>query len=113
MVSYKQVIVLRDDLNMSKGKMISQACHASLNAYKKASSQKISEWKSQGSKKIALTHDDLQELLENAQRLELPTYLVSDAGMTELEPGTRTALAIGPDEESKIDQITGELELIN
>lgn len=98
---------------MSKGKMIAQACHASLNVYKKASSRKISEWESQGSKKIALKHDDLEELLSRAENLDLPTYLVSDAGMTELEPGTKTALGIGPDEESKINQITGDLKLIN
>lgn len=113
MTSYKQVVVLREDLSMSKGKMIAQACHASLNAYKKASREKAAEWESEGSKKIALQATNLEELVSRAESLEIPAYLVNDAGLTELEPGTKTALGVGPDRESKIDKVTGDLELIN
>lgn len=113
MSSYKQVIVLRDDIGMSAGKMVAQACHASLNAYKLASDAAASEWEVQGAKKIALKSNNLEELLSRAESARLPAYLVTDAGLTELEPGTVTALGIGPGKESKIDRVTGNLELID
>ncbi len=114
MTSYKQVIVLREDLGMSTGKMIAQACHASLKAYKKASGEKKRNWEETGAKKVALGlgGEKLETLHHRSKDIGLPSALVTDAGMTELEPGTKTALGIGPGEESKIDSITGELKLI-
>jgi PTH2 family peptidyl-tRNA hydrolase len=110
----KQVIVLRSDLGMSKGKMIAQACHASLKSYKKASGEAVSNWESKGAKKVAVENDEdsLEEKLEKAKSLQVPAALVTDAGHTELDPGTKTALGIGPAESSKIDRITGGLKLI-
>ncbi|MFT4867930.1 MAG: PTH2 family peptidyl-tRNA hydrolase [Candidatus Nanohaloarchaea archaeon] len=110
----KQVIVLREDLNISKGKEISQACHASLGAYKKADPETISKWEAQGAKKVVLSSGDrkLEDLYAEIKSKDIPAYLVKDAGKTEIEPGTITALGIGPAKESKIDSITGELKLI-
>lgn len=112
---HKQAIVLRTDLGMSTGKLISQACHASLKAYKKSSSEDQSEWESGGQKKVVLDVDneDLQERFRRAQRKDVPTAMVKDAGLTEVEPGTQTALGVGPAEESKIDSITGDLKLLD
>ena len=114
MKDLKQVIVLRSDLEMSKGKMIAQACHASLKSYKKASDNAKSDWEGSGGKKVAVENSggSLQEKLEMAKTLQIPAALVKDAGHTEVSPGTVTALGIGPAESSKIDQITGELKLI-
>ncbi|MFB6207735.1 MAG: peptidyl-tRNA hydrolase Pth2 [Candidatus Nanohaloarchaea archaeon] len=114
MTSYKQAIVLEGDAGMSKGKLISQACHASLNAYMEADEEEQEAWKEQGSKKVVLElgEHDIEELYRDALGLGLPVYLVKDAGLTEVEPGTVTALGVGPAEESKIDKITGELELV-
>lgn len=111
----KQAIVINADLGMSKGKMAAQACHASLNAYLKSDSEIRSEWKKIGSKKIVLetSEDDFREIMEKAERLNIPCYKVNDAGLTELEPGSKTAIALGPDEASKIDKITGEFKLVN
>ncbi len=110
----KQALVLRTDLGMSTGKLISQACHASLKAYKKASSEERSEWESGGQKKVVLDigDDDLLERFQRAKRNDVPAALVKDAGLTEIEPGTETAIGIGPADESKIDSITGDLKLL-
>lgn len=110
----KQVIVLRDDLDISKGKQISQACHASLEAYRKADPEIASKWRTAGAKKIVLSADDkkLEDLYTEIKSKDIPAYLVKDAGMTEVEPGTVTALGIGPADADKIDSITGELNLV-
>jgi len=110
----KQVIVLRSDLGMSKGKLIAQACHASLKSYEKASDKVVSDWKSSGMKKVVVENGDgsLEEKLESAKGLQIPAALITDAGRTELEPGTKTALGVGPAESNKIDKVTGELKLI-
>lgn len=115
MTAYKQALVLREDLEMSRGKMIAQACHASLNAYKSSEPEKRSEWESSGGKKVVLsiTGDEIRERLEQAERNDVPAYLVEDAGLTELEPGTVTALGVGPAEEKLVDRITGDLEAMN
>jgi len=112
---HKQAIVLRTDLGMSTGKLISQACHASLKAYKKASSDDRSDWESGGQKKVVLDigDEDLEDRFRKAQRQDLPSAMVKDAGLTEIEPGKKTAVSVGPAEESKIDSITGDLKLLD
>lgn len=114
MVSYKQVIILNEDVEMTEGKRIAQACHASLSAYKKANKKEAEEWLSSGGKKIIVgnTGQRLEKLLQMAKDNKLPAYLVKDAGLTQIEPGTKTAVGIGPAEESKIDNITSNLRLI-
>ncbi|QKQ98582.1 peptidyl-tRNA hydrolase [Candidatus Nanohaloarchaea archaeon] len=114
MTEYKQAIVLKEDLGMSRGKSIAQACHASLNAYKRADGEDKKEWESRGSKKIALDigDKDIKSRFQKAKEEGLPAYLVKDAGLTEVQSGTVTALGIGPAPESKIDSITGDLNLI-
>lgn len=114
MTGYKQALVLREDLDMSPGKMIAQACHASLKVYKKAEGDKKQVWENGGAKKIVLGAGDhkLEELHQRCKKKGIPACIVTDAGMTELEPGTKTALGVGPDEESKIDTVTGNLKLI-
>jgi len=113
-MKYKQAVVLDTDLKMSKGKMIAQACHASLEAYKKSDKKTRKNWSGRGQKKVVLSKDDesLEQLQQRAKRNKLPVHLVKDAGRTELEPGTKTAVGIGPAKESEIDKITGQLELI-
>lgn len=114
MTKYKQAIVLKEDLEMSKGKSIAQACHASLKAYSRADEGERDKWDSQGAKKIALDigDNDIKSRFQKAKREGLPAYLVKDAGLTEVKSGTVTALGIGPAAESKIDSITGDLSLI-
>ncbi len=112
---YKQVIVIRRDLEMSEGKKSVQVAHASLGAFRKAKKSVIDNWIKHGEKKVVLQVESKRELLrlyEKAKREKLPTLLVRDAGLTELKAGTETALGIGPDEDRKIDKITGSLKLL-
>lgn len=111
----KQTIVVRTDLGMGKGKIAAQASHASLKAYEKAGSSAQREWKDGGMKKIVLkagSKDELLELKEEAGRAGLPVALIRDAGHTQIEPGTLTALGIGPGNEGEVDRVTGHLSLM-
>ncbi|PSQ14394.1 aminoacyl-tRNA hydrolase [Halobacteriales archaeon QS_8_69_73] len=110
----KQAIVARTDLGMGQGKLAAQVAHASLSAYESADSSARSGWTSGGQKKVVLKgagESQLQELADQARREGLPYALVRDAGHTQLEPGTLTALAVGPGAENVIDKVTGELSL--
>lgn len=111
----KQVIVIRNDLEMSKGKVIVQACHASLEAYKRAPFYFKFFWKFFGYKKVVLKVNSLNELIkifEKSKKMRLPCALIIDAGKTQLEKGTITCVAIGPYYSEKIDKITGNLKLL-
>lgn len=111
----KQVIVIRKDLGMRKGKMVAQGSHASLGSYLKAAYANQCDWMYDGQTKICVGVDSEEELLDiatQAEHADLPNYLVKDAGHTELPPGTFTAVCIGPAEESEIDKITGHLKLL-
>ena len=47
-----------------------------------------------------------------AEAAGLPTYVVQDAGRTEVAAGSCTVLAIGPGAKDKVDTVTGELKLL-
>ncbi|MBI4095970.1 MAG: peptidyl-tRNA hydrolase [DPANN group archaeon] len=121
-MKYKQAIVLRVDVGMSRGKLAAQAAHASLEAALKAMqrdksfSTKIFEsWRKEGAKKVVLKVESEQALLrlrDLAIRASLANSMIRDAGLTEVPAGTVTALAIGPDEEKKIDKITKDLNAL-
>jgi len=115
---YKQVIVMRTDLKMSKGKIAAQAGHAAVSAAEEARKNFSDWWKAwieEGQCKIAVRAKSEQELLElqkKAKELKLPSALVIDRGLTELPPETITCLGIGPAPSSQIDEITGKLHLL-
>jgi len=116
----KQVIVIRDDLKLPKGKMAVQTAHASVDAIlkslkTKSGEEKVKEWRNSGMPKIAVKAKDEKELykyLQIAKNSGLVTSLITDAGKTTVALGTVTCFGIGPDEEKKIDSVTGELGLI-
>ncbi|MBI4168132.1 MAG: peptidyl-tRNA hydrolase [Candidatus Aenigmarchaeota archaeon] len=111
----KQVILVRTDIKMSVGKKIAQACHASIGAAMEADENVLSSWNMAGSKKIALKvsgENLIRDLYHKARRMRLPCFLVADAGLTQLDAGTITALAIGPAADEKIDKITGDIKLL-
>ncbi len=112
---YKQVIVIRSDLKIGKGKIASQAAHASLAAYKKSGFFARMRWEAGGAKKVVVkanSEKELMEIYEKARHMRLPCALIRDAGKTQIESGTATSVGIGPAEEKRIDAITKHLKLL-
>lgn len=127
----KQIIIMRKDLNMRKGKIAAQACHASLaiffkrmyrpledykpNTYSIDMTPEMVEWKEGIFKKIVVyvnSEEELLEVYENANKAGLPTSIIKDKGHTEFHGvETTTCIAIGPARKSELDKITGHLPL--
>lgn len=111
----KQAIIVRKDLKMSVGKQMSQACHASIMAYLKAKRYSKNKWINSGMKKVILKVSNLKELkklYKLAKKEKLPCELIKDKGLTQVKPGTITALGIGPADDKRIDKITNKLKLL-
>jgi len=114
----KQVIIMRSDLEMSRGKLVAQGAHASLMSYfeaEKMDKKLVKDWIDSGEKKIVLKVPDeasLKKLYAAFEYKKVPTALVTDAGLTQLPPGTKTALGVGPWRSSEIDPFTRGLKLL-
>jgi PTH2 family peptidyl-tRNA hydrolase len=112
---YKQCLIIRNDIKMSCGKRCAQAAHASIGAYNNADKSLQKSWLSEGQKKVVLRANDertLYELKVIAERVGISSSLIQDAGMTEIPPGTITALGLGPAKSEDLDKITGTLSLL-
>lgn len=112
---YKQVIVVRADLKLPKGKLASQVAHAAVEAVIRSEEEKVEHWHQEGQKKIVVKVKNEKELLalfQKAKGQKIMAVLITDAGLTTIAPGTKTAICIGPDKEEKIDEITGKLKLV-
>jgi PTH2 family peptidyl-tRNA hydrolase len=111
----KQAIVVRTDVGMGTGKLAAQVAHASLSAYEDTDDRARKRWKGGGQKKVVLKGESesrIFELADAAEREGLPHAVVRDAGHTQLEPGTVTALAVGPGPDDAVDRVTGDLSLL-
>jgi peptidyl-tRNA hydrolase, PTH2 family len=124
---HKQVIVLRKDLNMRKGKMVAQGAHASMAAILMLAvregdrlviplDERIEPWLLGRFTKICVSVNSEAELLaihEKSLAAGVLTSLILDSGVTEFGGvPTNTAVAVGPDQVSKVDAITGGLPLL-
>ncbi len=113
----KQVIVVRTDLEMGKGKIAAQVGHACVlgaENVRKSHPDWFKQWWL-GQEKVVVKVENLKELEKikrEAIEFDLPWSEVSDAGHTQLAPGTTTCIGIGPAPEDLIDKITGELKLL-
>lgn len=123
----KQVIVMRHDLKMRRGKQIAQGAHASMSFLTRRLqssgvlnladfSPSAQAWISGSFAKVCVrcnSEEELMAIYDKAVAMGLEVHLITDSGRTEFHgQPTRTCLAIGPDEASKIDQVTGHLELL-
>jgi len=115
---YKQVIVFRSNLKISKGKLATQAGHAAFSAAEEAHKHHKNWWNAwvrEGQCKIAVKVKNEKELLKlekQAKELSLPCALIIDRGFTEIPPGTITCLGIGPAPCEMVDKLTGALPLL-
>ena len=114
----KMVIAVRKDLNMRKGKMCAQCAHAATMTIVRygVDHKNIKKWLRTGQKKIVVSVDTEEELLELHDRAldrSMPSVLVTDARHTEFdgEP-TNTVVSIGPSSDIEVDKITGKLKLL-
>lgn len=111
---FKQVIAVRADLGMSKGKTAAQVAHGAVRAAIKADEADVVEWLNTGEAKIVVRVDSehqLHALAALADLVGFPNALIWDEGLTEIDP-SYTVVAIGPAPKEKIDLITGGLKLL-
>lgn len=129
---YKQVIVVRRELNMRKGKLAAQAAHASMAVFTRGEGAHFQEvdgqkqmvipldeeayaWLSGRFRKICVyvnTEAELLALHRQAQAAGLRCALIQDSGFTEFKGvPTYTTLAIGPHCNEKLNPVTGHLPL--
>jgi PTH2 family peptidyl-tRNA hydrolase len=123
----KQVIVMRKDLGMRKGKMIAQGAHASLKVVLDRGAVGATEavitltpamaaWLGGRFTKVCVSVDSeaaLDAVVERARAAGLPCALIVDAGQTEFHGvPTKTCCAVGPAWTDQVDAITGELPLL-
>ena len=116
----KMTVCVRKDLSMSVGKIASQVAHACLqlatNLENDLSRKKlVQEWQEISNEKIVVLEcnslESMLALKTKASELGVHFAPIADAGRTEVDPGTVTCMAIGPNYEHIIDKITGHLKL--
>ena len=113
---------MRHDLKMRRGKQIAQGSHASMSFLTRRleSGDPVTdvqnEWMADSFAKVCVrvnSEEELMEVHDKAVEAGLEVHLITDQGRTEFHGvPTRTCLAIGPDYSDKIDQITGQLQLL-
>ncbi|KAK1138887.1 peptidyl-tRNA hydrolase 2, mitochondrial-like [Acipenser oxyrinchus oxyrinchus] len=114
---FKMILVVRSDLKMGKGKVAAQCSHAAVSAYKQVQRRNpelLKQWEYCGQPKVVVKvpdEDSLIEILASAKELGLPVSLIQDAGRTQIAPGSRTVLGVGPGPADLVDKVTGHLKL--
>ncbi|KAF7199138.1 peptidyl-tRNA hydrolase 2, mitochondrial isoform X1 [Nothobranchius furzeri] len=114
---FKMVLVVRNDLKMGKGKIAAQCSHAAVAAYRQVQRRNpelLRQWEYCGQPKVVVKapdEDTLIQLLAHAKEVGLTVSLIQDAGRTQIAPGSRTVLGVGPGPADLIDRVTGHLKL--
>ena len=118
----KLAIIVRKDLGMRTGKIAVQVGHASVMAYRECPYSLADRWIETGQKKIVLkanSDEELDRISDSVREIrssDCEHYItvcdVVDFGLTQIDPNTRTCIAIGPDEDEIIDEITKGMSLL-
>ncbi|XP_041864993.1 peptidyl-tRNA hydrolase 2, mitochondrial [Melanotaenia boesemani] len=114
---FKMILVVRNDLKMGKGKVAAQCSHAAVSAYRQVQRRNpelLKQWEYCGQPKVVVKapdEDTMIDLLGHAKEMGLTVSLIQDAGRTQIAPGSRTVLGIGPGPADLIDSVTGDLKL--
>ena len=134
-LAYKMIFVVRNDLNMGKGKIAAQCCHAAVGLYRnilyenldyfeghsigredfKQWREWLHGWELTAEAKICVKVDsekDMDSLFNTCLKEKINCYLVVDAGRTQIEAGSKTVLGIGPCPIDRMDKITKHLKLL-
>lgn len=109
-------IIVRDDLKMSKGKMMAQCVHSIMMLYEKADKMKIEKWQNMYGEKVVILRANKQKIKqlqkEGIQEYGIESFWVVDAGRTEVQEGTETVCIFEPTKSKYIQQLTRGLKLM-
>jgi peptidyl-tRNA hydrolase len=114
----KMVMVVRTDLKMGHGKVAAQCCHACLGLYKallKKDLPRLQAWENSNYKKVVVkctTEEEMISIAEKARKKGLEYYIVRDAGLTQIIPGSKTVISVGPASEEELRDVTNQLKLL-
>lgn len=115
----QMIFCVRNDLKMGKGKIAAQVGHAVLGLYKQNLNDKnstmLEKWEATGQAKIVVkinSEKEMYNIFVKAQQMGISTHIVQDAGKTQIESGSNTVIAIGPDFKNRLNQVTGHLKLM-
>lgn len=114
---YKMVLVVRQDLGMGKGKIAAQCCHAAVGLCRqleRSNPKLLHQWESTACAKVVVKAPDettLVELARKGRSTGLEVCIIRDAGRTQIAPGSKTVLGVGPGPVDLVDQVTGHLKL--
>ena len=117
-MDFKQIIVVRSDLKMGKGKIAAQVAHASISSFelvKKTNPTVADEWYKNGMPKIVLKVDSFKSFIQYfnlAKDRGIPVIIISDAGNTQVAPGSKTCFAAGPWYSDELDSVFSKLRLL-
>ena len=113
----KLVVIVRKDLKMGAGKVAAQVGHAAVECAlyaEKKDKKNFDAWYSSGQAKVVLKVDDeamLNEYVAKARSMGIHTEVITDAGRTQIAPGSVTCAGLGPAPVEELDRVTGELKM--
>jgi peptidyl-tRNA hydrolase, PTH2 family len=117
-MDFKQVIIVRRDVNMGTGKIAAQVAHAAVMGAEKVKASRrewFNSWLAAGQAKVVVKVKNIEELMDvrmRAEELNLPVVQVHDSGLTQIPSGTITCIGIGPAPSELIDKVTFKLKLL-